>query len=406
MTGQSQGTGIGEEGSRKRRAHRKSRQGCRNCKLRRVKCDETRPRCKECATFAVSCNYDPKVPDLQISFDGTASIKALQKQPYSINQALLGMIDAPASLYPTIIVSDNNSTFQLDRQCLDRVRRFQIRTALSIGTAKVVPDQKHPYLMHVVQTITAIHDRYLSASPNSRYSITEIYHWSQAAALFHQKLSSPVKPSDRDALLATASLICIIAFSWVEASNPEEAWPLKRAEPSDLEWLRMIDGKAAVWKIANPLRPDSIFHDLAADYEIDYPFSALTRRGIEGIPCAFVLLYSVDNSSTVHSNPYHAAVHTIAPLLHIECDPSTVVRFLSFITLMQPAFKRLLEQKDPRALLLLAYWYAKVCHSLWWMVRRAVLECQAICIYLERHHAGERAIQEMLQFPKMRCGLA
>ncbi|KAK9351006.1 hypothetical protein V1523DRAFT_442222 [Lipomyces doorenjongii] len=379
MTGQAQGTGIGEEGSRKRRAHRKSRQGCRNCKLRRVKCDETRPRCKKCTTFAVSCNYDPKVPDLQISCDGTATIKALQKQQYSINQALLGMIDAPASLNPTII-SDNNSTSSL------------------IGN--------HPYLMHVVQTITAIHDRYLSASPNSRYSITEIYHWSQAAALFHQKLSSPVKPSDRDALLATASLIGIIAFPWVEASNPEEAWPLKRAEPSDLEWLRMIDGKAAVWKVANPLRPDSIFHGLPADYEIDYPFSALIRRGFEGIPYAFVLLYSVDNSSTAHSNPYHAAVHTIAPLRHIECDPSTVVRFLSFITLMQPDFKRLLEQKDPRALLLLAYWYAKVCHSLWWMVRRAVLECQAICIYVERHHAGERAIQEMLQFPKMRCGLA
>jgi hypothetical protein len=63
---------------------------------------------------------------------------------------------------------------------------------------------------------------------------------------------------------------------------------------------------------------------------------------------------------------------------------------------MQPHFKGLLERKDPRALLLLAYWYAKVSGSLWWMTRLAKLECQATCLYLERHYARETAIQELL----------
>jgi hypothetical protein len=223
--------------------------------------------------------------------------------------------------------------------------------------------------------------------------------------LFNRKLSTPVQPQDRDALWASAALLGVIAFSSIEASKPEEAWPLGHPEPSDLDWLRMSDGKAAIWNITNPLRPDSVFYTLADEYKSDYLFSAAPRYGTDGIPSKFIKLYGLDNSSTADNNPYYTAVHTLARLLRIECDQSTIARFLSFIAHMKLDFRTLLEQKDPRALLLLAYWYAKVCHSLWWIARRAMLECQATCLYLERYHEGKTAIQELLQFPKMQCGL-
>jgi hypothetical protein len=69
---------------------RRSRQGCRNCKLRRVKvsafsplasslrsfvlinylhsqCDELRPHCQGCRSYGVLRNYDANVPKLQLS---------------------------------------------------------------------------------------------------------------------------------------------------------------------------------------------------------------------------------------------------------------------------------------------------------------------------------------------------
>lgn len=73
---------------------------------------------------------------------------------------------------------------------------------------------------------------------------------------------------------------------------------------------------------------------------------------------------------------------------------------------MDDEFKTLLRGRDPRALLLVAYFYAKVWRSTWWMERRAVLECEAICLYLERNHADNKLLQEMLMVPKRRCGLA
>ena len=257
--------------------------------------------------------------------------------------------------------------------------------------------------MHVVQTITAIHDRYLSESPTSRHTITEVYHWSQAAALFNQKLSAPVQSFDCDALWVTAVLLCSTIFSSVDASSPEEAWPLKPSEPSDLEWMRMICGKMVIWNLTNPSRPDGLFNALAVNHECWGPSST---DELEGISPAFVQLYGLENPSTAYNNPYHTAVHALAPLLHIECNQTTVPKFVQFICDLQPNFKDLLEQKDPRALLLMAYWYAKMCQSIWWAVRRARLECQAICLYLERYYLYETAIQEMLYFPKMRCGLA
>ncbi|KAI7159154.1 hypothetical protein KC349_g4425 [Hortaea werneckii] len=42
-----------------RRPHNKSRNGCRNCKKRRVKCDESQPRCNQCSKFSIRCDFEP-----------------------------------------------------------------------------------------------------------------------------------------------------------------------------------------------------------------------------------------------------------------------------------------------------------------------------------------------------------
>jgi hypothetical protein len=97
--------------------------------------------------------------------------------------------------------------------------------------------------MHAILAVTATHDRYLNTPAAGRRTVPETYHRSQCAALFNRKLSQPIQPQDRDPLWATAAFLGIIALSSVEASTPEEAWPLKTSEPSDLEWLRMSEGR-------------------------------------------------------------------------------------------------------------------------------------------------------------------
>jgi hypothetical protein len=54
-----------------KRPHKKSRTGCRNCKLRKVKCNEERPQCRSCFLRKESCQYHD--PPLRRSGGGGSS---------------------------------------------------------------------------------------------------------------------------------------------------------------------------------------------------------------------------------------------------------------------------------------------------------------------------------------------
>jgi hypothetical protein len=261
--------------------------------------------------------------------------------------------------------------------------------------------------MHVVQVLTACHDRHLSPNPFSKQTLAENYHMSRAAALFNRKLSGPIHQQDRDGLWATAALLGLLAYALTDASNPEEAWPLVECADSDpLEWLSIAESKSAVWNLVNPLAPGSRFASMKDTYKNAITPFKVPLSGIEGIPPQFVELFDLDDWVTAKVNPYYTSVHILIPLLPIPCERESIVRFLTFMGHMEDEFKDLLRARDPRALLLVAYFYAKVWKSTWWMERRAVLECEAICLYLERYHADNKLLQEMLMVPKRRCGLA
>lgn len=396
---------------RKRKAHKKSKLGCRNCKMRRVKCDEARPECTHCLDFGVSCNYDPKVPDLQLRRGAAIYINAIGSASPSVHESMLSMINA-SDQRNRAVGKKADGPFRFDTQDLERLGRFQNRTVLTIGTKRTAEVYhatlihlacNHKYLMHMVQALTAVHDRYLALEPRLNQNTVETYHLGQALILFNEKLSGSIDLDEGDAIWSTAAILGLVSFAIFDASTPEDAWPLKPPSRTDLEWLAMSDGKKAVWNIANPMQSTSAFHKLSDDFERDY-FAAVEPKPGDGILLAeFANLCDLHDSS--EDNPFYEAVHSLVPLLDLECNSSTMMRFLSFISHMNPQFRLLLEQKDACAMLLLAYWFSKVCKSQWWISRRATLECQAICIYLERYHNDLPNVQELLRFPKMRCGL-
>lgn len=263
--------------------------------------------------------------------------------------------------------------------------------------------------MHVAQTVTAIHDRYLSTLPLSqtcKQTTVEAYHLSRAAALFSQRLSSPIGEEDCDPLRAAAALLGIIAFATIEGSTPEEVWPLKVSDPTDFEWINMSEHKCAVWNATDFPRVGGIItykvndHSSMAEFNVPIP-----DYGIEGIPPLFLKLFELDASSTTKTSPFYEAVHRISYLLGVDCDRERLPLYLGFIGHIQPKFKDLVFRKDPRALLLMAYWYAMVGRSAWHLERRTVLQGQATCIYLDRHYPEEAEIHKLLEYPKLKLGL-
>lgn len=251
-----------------------------------------------------------------------------------------------------------------------------------------------------------MHDRHLGVGSRTKQSAAIAFHCSQGAALLNSRLSGPINPFERDALWACAGLLGASTFASVEATTPEEAWPLNpERSSSDLDWLKMSEGKQAIWKIADPLRPDSIFHPLVPDvmlFSSALP-SLLSESELRCLPLELVRLcnLTVDSTQALKDNPYVASASFLAGAINVECTTSNAGWFLVFFGRMHPDMKQLICQRDPVALLLVAYWYVKMgqCRQ-WWIWRRSRLEGKAICRYLRKYHGDDENVLGALEWPE------
>ncbi|KAF7192636.1 hypothetical protein HII31_06042 [Pseudocercospora fuligena] len=327
------------------------------------------------------------------------------------------MMDAP--LYLNVDPgSEGPDVVYIDKPHLDLLRKFYSRSVYTIGTADsvaiyrnvmTVMAAKFSFLLHSVLRFTLMHDRFLYDPIETKASTAESFHAYHAAALFSKALAKPEHSNDeKDALWATCALLGASAFADIEATSAQESWPLKTPELTDLDWLKMSDGKKQVWKLVNPLRENSAFRP-AIDFEMKKS-DAVYRRALD--PTLDQLfpyvtkIYNLDTPKIVGypTDPYRTAASIIERLLPIEPTYSTVMWFLSFIGHMDPEYRELLEANDPAAMVLLSWWYAKfIPYNAWWITRRALFECQAICLYLDEKLSADHELRRLLEFPKSVC---
>ena len=266
-----------------------------------------------------------------------------------------------------------------------------------------------------------MHNRHLLLDSSPTWSSTalatsEAFHWQQALGTFNKVLSAAFQPSadpltdsERFAIWGTSMMLGALAFCHLDARTPEEAWPLAPASPMDLNWLRLSEGKTLtmIMRVAAPL--------LTQDVMDTYRTPPISGMDLRALPMEMVQLCYLDfeegvidesSASSECSNAYFQAAALLAQILRSNDHLSNLQTFWTFTMHMQPEFRRKLEEKDPPALLILAYWYAKVCQSRhWWLVRRARLEGLAICEYLEDVwvSSGYTASLGLLRWPRLTC---
>ncbi|KAJ5365946.1 hypothetical protein N7517_008832 [Penicillium concentricum] len=375
---------------RKIRTLRRSRFGCRNCKLRKLKCDEGKPQCKRCSSFGVLCNFMSNIPDLQPVAADTGPLVVRKKSK----------VQPP--LTNAVWTSDASMSYQLNPKCQDFITRY-------LGRGLITPDDPnmmqvnrkllelsfaYPFLMHASLAVALTYDRHLNGSLNAPRTLEECYHWSQSTILLNKRLREPIETKDKDPIWGTAAALAILTFSSPDACTPEQAWPLKPSDSSDLDWVRMSKGKMSLWDMVNPLRPDSLFCVMAATYaQMNSP---LPEGGIEGIPRALAAVCNLEHSSTAETNPYFHAAHAVSRIIDLPDREVTIGQTEPFTRSIDGPFKELLRQRDPAALLLIYLWYRKASRSIWWIELRARAECPSICLYLRLYHKENGAVRAFL----------
>ncbi|OKL56987.1 hypothetical protein UA08_07955 [Talaromyces atroroseus] len=358
---------------KKREGRRKSRFGCRNCKLRKLK-----PLSEKRAKQEIPCRA--------------------------------ARLPSPRPAISNAIWADDGSTFfMLDSKDQELFNRFRYRTVYSLGGSVMVDIyESHmlwasftcPFLMHGSLAAAAVHDRYLGVTPAPRRSLRESYHWFQCTILFNKRLSQHIKEEDKDPLWATAGSIGILTFSSINACLPDHAWPLGAPDPSDLDWLRLGAGKMSLWYLLDPLRPGSVFRSMSET--LQQMHQPLPEKGLDSVLAELVHVCGLSESSSRENNPYFTVAHGLSRLLEKPRGEASQNSALGVASKMHNDFRMCLEKKDPIALLLLCLWYTRARETRWWIDFRARYEIPAICTYLQRYHKDNSAIQALIPWDEMR----
>ncbi|KAH8652268.1 hypothetical protein BX600DRAFT_90151 [Xylariales sp. PMI_506] len=392
----------GQPLGRKRRAHRKSRFGCANCKARGVKCDEKKPSCRRCESYGVMCPYASGYSVGKLATAATFKVDVASKP-----------IRSPSAPLPILGSETNSETYQLVPEDVALVELFQRCTTVTLGpkTSRHIYIDKalqiafsYPFVMHAVLALAHFHGNAFDATTPVGDSKRSFRHWHRAVSLLNKRLDNPIIPAERDAIWLSATLISVGGFSAIAVDTPEEAWPLRSQSPLDLSWLKLCNGKRLVVELTNPLREDSQFREVSAELlatlsQLESIVSA-PRKGWEDLPEGFYEIFEL--SQDPGENPYYKAVIGLLEIYQSKLDPDNFLPCLSFSSILDARFRELLRLKDERAMLILLYWYAKMCdRRLWWIWKHSWTEGLAIYGYLCRAWISLPKLCKLLDGPRV-----
>ncbi|PSS25189.1 hypothetical protein M430DRAFT_95721 [Amorphotheca resinae ATCC 22711] len=359
-----------------RRSHKKSKAGCKRCKTRKIKCDELHPICGNCSKHGVSCDFQdsgfaPSTPN--------PSSNPLRNGRYStetpsISASSPGSNSAVVSFYRTPIDPVRASL----NPAASRSLELKLMHHYTVSTANTFSDQQAQkeawqlsvptiaydaqYLMDAILAVSALHLRALH--PNDQTLIRASHgYMASALAQYSSLLRNGVSEYNAEALFTTAALIAFqsSASRRFDDSDGEYALPLawfhsfqgvKTVVMASWQWLRNSDRIHPIISAQPPLRlnlhPDNktffspllegMDEQLAAEAERT---RAETKQGYE---------HAIAFLNWAHQKPERA-------------------RIIGFAATVSRRFVTLIGQHDPRALVIIACYFAmtKVVDDVWWL---------------------------------------
>ena len=249
-----------------------------------------------------------------------------------------------------------------------------------------------PFLRHAILAVTLMHDRMMYGVKGPNVSSTEALHIYKATSSFQRSLTNIVKPQDQAAVFVTSALLGNMTVCHLDATTPEEAWPLA-STAADLDWMWMCAGKQSLPELMEPRKPDAFVDALAFVKGSSCVPPSPPGLKLKTLPQAFSNLFDNDVKCQ--------AVTDLAAIVASNEIIPVVIKFMIMISGMPPGCQQRLKQKHPLALILLSWWYAKLVQlPLWWARKRGVLEGQSICLYLEKYFEYDSDIQALVRWPK------
>ncbi|EQB59354.1 hypothetical protein GCG54_00003490 [Colletotrichum gloeosporioides] len=376
-----------------KRPHKKSRTGCRNCKTRKVKCDEARPTCRNCVLRKAECVYPgpahshgDHAPGSPSSTSGSSSSRA-----HTPGQSGDEDFNAMVVKEPMYIASNQHDAIDMKLLWFYTTNTFS-SFATQAGRVKRIDDIlkikipahafESPFLMDCLLGTSALQLQHLGQD----IAPSRALRYRARAFEGYRKAVEEFKPETFPALIATSLLLTALSsqmfreegtkdlyiIDWmivwrgiglmIDMATPQTVWESGMAElffrpPIDLD-------KAALHIPNNLLFMISSIKPGDPDYE-DVPVYYDTLKYLGSL--------------------YSELVHGFGPIM--------TLRVVTWFTFIPKGFVELGRQKRPRALVILAHYlmFMKSVQNLWWIDGIADREIAGIAKYLGENWADELA---------------
>jgi hypothetical protein len=255
-----------------------------------------------------------------------------------------------------------------------------------------------PYLRFAMLSFSAYHLATVRRK-TKKYELAGAIYYSCALQSYSTALHNP-GAADVDALLACSALLAMIAYKNLSCS-PQRRGPSADKEPvPNITELQVMTG-FSILKSVPALQPklsQSVIINQCEKYRPNslksvagYSENLATVQRLERL-CDF------DERVTTLKGVHDVALSSLRHLMLTEVGDDVIATYFFFVRGFDSRFISLLERKDPKALLLLCYWYAMGARiGLWWMVDSAQLDGMKLLNFLRENPSTE--IQELLKFP-------
>ncbi|PSN66070.1 hypothetical protein BS50DRAFT_574536 [Corynespora cassiicola Philippines] len=439
-----------------KRAHTKSRAGCTTCKRKKVKCDESLPKCGYCALRKLECIY----PRVQSS--SPASAGAVVSRTHSIQIDVEvdyghdpGYNDSCVEIPPWITPATFASGGKLAAVDLQYLHEYKTSTWRSLTVQhdgavlnvfqNWVPREaiSRDYLLYAILSISASHsnlylrtdqtqkqvlkyrEKAFACYNNALKNITsENYESLLVTALFMSGMAVPPElPCDDNAILTWISslltmmqgLRIMAGLKWATGIENLAVFPIFRRELRTLPPPPVIhlppdpcliqDHGPFGHTPEHPNPPGTYKRNPSPRIELGTDMSNLPFRPLELMsagssphsppswkksaswqlpsptflpPSLLTLLKSLVNPSStgpidLHRNALVPVLHALSPiflsLYYYHLDNDFYTRVQVFPTFLMPEFLALVRNREPRALVIAAWWFSfmQLMPNAWWL---------------------------------------
>ncbi|KAF7898330.1 hypothetical protein EAF00_004776 [Botryotinia globosa] len=401
-----------------RRPHTKSRYGCIHCKASHIKCDQGHPTCGSCRKKEKNCTYGVRRKDKSQAskpflLPPTTSTDSEQEREVSDISTTYSVASDPEFTFSSQIsipphLSRAETGASILWEDLELMRHFVTETCLTFSCKNsfqnlwrtTIPKMAsdHPFMMHGLLNISALHLAFLNPAKRDLYLAPAIRHHDICLSLYRSELHS-ITSDNCAAMFICSILIYIGALAFpICSNNPSPSMPSDYSHLQQQQQLNspiqlasslftLLQGAFTVLQISWHWIENSAISALLKNrfqfcevessakiclHSSDSAFTLLLARieSMSSRPNSFPLTPSTQQSSSSrHTSPsplsseelsaYNNAISTLRDvfvLLNSSGADNGVVLTWPFLLDAERGFMTLLKEMRPLALVILAHY--------------------------------------------------